>query len=299
MENVLIDRLYIFATSSLIFCLFLFLALRNGYFSDPRKEAGFPQKISTKALLGGFALFLLLEVLVAPLTFEIGHYFYQGDPKFSLKLSPHLQGWFTIYAIVITGAGLLFYFFCLSKEQRQSILGTYASKGWIAKIQDVFIACLTWVLSYPLMVAIGQGVGILVTVIYQNVEPEQVAVKQIKMASTSTFLWVVLTCLIVSVVPCIEEFLFRGLFQNWLKRFMSKNKAIVLAAGVFAIFHFSPTQGLGNLELIVSLFVFSCFLGYIYERQKSLWAPISLHALFNAISIVLIFLVEKKEAGTL
>jgi uncharacterized protein len=66
--------------------------------------------------------------------------------------------------------------------------------------------------------------------------------------------------------------------------------SILLASLIFAFFHFSYSQGIDNIEVITSLFVFSCFLGFVYERQQSLWASVGLHALFNAISVVLIVL---------
>ena len=62
----------------------------------------------------------------------------------------------------------------------------------------------------------------------------------------------------------------------------------MIASLIFAAFHFSTSQGLNNIELLVSLFVLSCFLGFLYERQESLLASMALHATFNAISILAI-----------
>lgn len=295
MENVqmaISERLQILLSSGLVFLLFLWMALRNGYFSFSREGRKVPQKLSTKAFLGAFTVFLFFQIVLAPLTFQLWHYFF-GNLEKTRDLSSEWQAWFTIYAIVLTGLGLFFYYRLLSKDNREIVTGPYAFYGWRAKLHDIFIACISWILSYPLVIVISQLVAIMVAFFYQNVEPQQVAVQLIKDATVSKPLFICMALLVIFVVPLIEELLFRGFLQNWLKRFFHPIAAIVLTSGIFAVFHFSSQQGMGNIELLTALFVLSCFLGFIYERQKSIWAPISLHAIFNAVSILLILLVEK------
>lgn len=297
MENVpmaISERLHILLSAGLVFLLFLWMALRNGYFTFSREDKRIPQKLSTKAFLGAFTVFLFFQIILAPLTFQLGHYFYAlGSNEKTRGLSSEWQAWFTIYAIILTGLGLFFYYRLLSKSNREIIAGPYAFYGWTAKLHDMLIACMSWILSYPLVVVISQLVAMLVAYFYQNVEPQQVAVQLIKDATVSKPLFICMALLVIFIVPLIEELLFRGFLQNWLKRFFHPMAAIVLTSGIFAVFHFSPQQGMGNIELLTALFVLSCFLGFIYERQKSIWAPISLHAIFNAVSILLILLVEK------
>jgi membrane protease YdiL (CAAX protease family) len=98
-------------------------------------------------------------------------------------------------------------------------------------------------------------------------------------------LFPIIVILISIVVPVLEELLFRGCLQSWISQKLGKIKAILITSIVFALFHFSRSQGLSNLELFAALFVLSCYLGYLYERQQSLLAPIALHSIFNAISI--------------
>lgn len=294
MENfqaLLMERLQILASSAFLFFLFLLTAWNNGYFSFHRLVKDPEEKLPNKTFFWAFGIFLFLQLLVIPLTFEFWYYFYTlGEVHFSR--SPEFQGWITVYGVLMSAIGMLLYFFALPPKSQGIVLGPYASKGWTSKIHDFFIALLTWLLSYPLVVAVGQAVAIVLMYTYQNVEPEQLAVNQIKSASTSTSLLVILILCVILLVPMIEELLFRGFFQNWLKKFMSTWQAIMLTSFIFALFHFAPSQGMGNIELLISLFVLSCFLGFIYERQKSLWAPICLHAIFNAVSIFLIFYVE-------
>ena len=254
-----------------------------------------PKAYPIKLFVWSFIIFLFLQLLIIPITFEFWYYFYTlGERPGERHFTAEMQGWINIYGIWICGLGIYIYFFSLSKKTQEIVLGPYAFKGWKSKLQDFFIACMSWVLSYPLVVAVGQLIAIFLLVTYQNIEPEQVAVKQIKTASSSPLLLFTLITSVIFIVPFIEELIFRGFFQNWLKKFMSVSQAIVVTSLIFALFHFSPSQGMGNVELIASLFVLSCFLGFIYERQKSLWAPISLHAIFNAVSVMLIFYVENE-----
>ena len=89
---------------------------------------------------------------------------------------------------------------------------------------------------------------------------------------------------ILIAAPIIEEFLFRGCLMTYLKRYMPPKGAITLSALCFSLFHFAPSQGFGNISLVASLFVLALFLGFIYERQASLFASIGLHMTFNAVS---------------
>ncbi len=96
---------------------------------------------------------------------------------------------------------------------------------------------------------------------------------------------------IVILAPILEEFFFRGILQNFFKKFLNRWTSIIFTSSIFAIIHFSYTQKLGNITIVGSIFIFSLFLGFIYEKQKSLISPIFLHATFNAINVLnLIFI---------
>lgn len=293
-QEILTERLQILAISFFVFFLLFLVAKNQGYFSFYRPLKDPFEKLSNQVFLWAFGFFLILQLFIIPFSFQFWYYFYTlGEARQSQSLTPEIQGWTSVYGIVVSGIGMGLYFFAMPTQNQKIVLGAYALRGWKTKFQDFFIACMSWALSYPLVVGIGQVVAIILMFTYQNIEPEQVAVKQIKFASTSTPLLVVLIACVIFIVPFVEEVLFRGFFQNWLKKFMNQWKAIIFTSLIFALFHFSFSQGMGNIELLISLFVLSCFLGFIYERQKSLWAPISLHAIFNAVSIMLIFFVEK------
>ena len=102
-------------------------------------------------------------------------------------------------------------------------------------------------------------------------------------------LFIAMAPAVIILVPITEEFLFRGLLQSWLKqKLRSPLCSILFSSGIFVFFHYSSQLGLSNIPLLSSLFVLSCMLGYLYERQHSLWAPIGLHCFFNFMSLLLL-----------
>ena len=83
---------------------------------------------------------------------------------------------------------------------------------------------------------------------------------------------------VIIVVPIFEEILFRGMLQSVIRGFTSRPwQAILLTSAAFAVLH--PWMHLP------ALFVLSCCMGYAYERSGSLFRPIFIHGLFNAVSV--------------
>lgn len=83
----------------------------------------------------------------------------------------------------------------------------------------------------------------------------------------------------VVVAPVFEEMLFRGFLQTGFRRITrSAVAAVGMSSLIFALIH-APWQA-------PPIFVLSLFLGWVYERTRSLWAPIGMHAAFNALVIV-------------
>ena len=126
---------------------------------------------------------------------------------------------------------------------------------------------------------------------------DQVAVKNLKSILSYPLLLTSTIGVIVIMVPLAEEMLFRGFFQNWIIQRIGRFKGILVTSLLFAGFHFSISQGWANVELLLSLFVLSCYLGFIYERQRSLWAAAGLHMAFNAFSVGIILLQDQTNSG--
>ncbi|MEX0670736.1 MAG: type II CAAX endopeptidase family protein [Pirellulales bacterium] len=99
--------------------------------------------------------------------------------------------------------------------------------------------------------------------------------------------WPAVAIVIVSAVvvaPLAEEFFFRRVLQGWLEKNLGGDELapVLLSSLAFAAAH--TGQGLAY----VPLFPFSLVLGFIALRTGSIVPCILLHALFNAVSVVLL-----------
>jgi membrane protease YdiL (CAAX protease family) len=87
----------------------------------------------------------------------------------------------------------------------------------------------------------------------------------------------------VLIAPACEEFLFRGYFYGVGKRYFGSVFSILATSLLFAAFHL-------NLASLPGLFVLALCLNAAYERTGSLLVPMSMHAVYNLSSLVLLYL---------
>ena len=86
--------------------------------------------------------------------------------------------------------------------------------------------------------------------------------------------------------PIIEELIFRGIIYNKLKTFNKPMTAIILTSLIFSIIHF-------NIIECIYTFGVSFILIYLYEKYKSLKAPIIMHMSLNITIILILPLIIK------
>lgn len=94
---------------------------------------------------------------------------------------------------------------------------------------------------------------------------------------------------IALIAPVVEEITFRGFIYGGLRGRLGSGWALVISSLVFAIAH-SLSVGESILLLGPSLFIAGAVLAYVYERSRSLYPGIVLHASFNLFAVILIFL---------
>lgn len=87
----------------------------------------------------------------------------------------------------------------------------------------------------------------------------------------------------VVVAPICEECCFRGFLYGGLRKYVGPITAAICASLVFAAVHMS-------LVAMLPLTVFALLQCWLYEKTKSLRAPIIAHALFNALEATVILL---------
>lgn len=86
--------------------------------------------------------------------------------------------------------------------------------------------------------------------------------------------------------PILEELLFRGIVYNKLKEFNSSMKSIILASLIFGLFH-------NNIINAIYAFGVSFILIYLYEKYRTLKAPILMHIALNTTIILMLNLIVK------
>jgi len=96
-------------------------------------------------------------------------------------------------------------------------------------------------------------------------------------AGTSDRLLLIFTAVIVA--PISEELIFRGFLYGVFRRYGGRIPALLLSAALFAAIH-------AHLPAAGGLFVLALALTIVYESTASLWAPILMHALFNALTVM-------------
>jgi membrane protease YdiL (CAAX protease family) len=161
-------------------------------------------------------------------------------------------------------------------------------------LDDIKSGIVAWLVAFPTVIALSL---ILELLLFYGLNvrqiPDQVAVYFLKLTFASPFFFGLALTVIVVLAPVVEELLFRGLLQSYIRQTLGPKGAIGLTSLCFSFFHYTTSQGFSNIPIIGSLFVLSLFIGLIYEKQRSLAAPIALHGLFNAVSALNLYLMGR------
>ena len=102
-----------------------------------------------------------------------------------------------------------------------------------------------------------------------------------------SYLPIVLQLLCTGILgPIFEELIFRGIVYNKLKTFNKPMRSIILCSVIFAFFH---------TDIVNAIYAFgvSFILIYLYEKYKTLKAPIIMHIALNTTTILMVNLIVK------
>ncbi len=242
-----------------------FFAYSKGYFRLPYQALAVKGHVSGKITLLAFALYWIIAL-------------FAGYVLPAVPLSLYAFQLFVLL-LILALLYLLTFKENLWKQQKQT-----------SRLFDWALGLATWFLSFPLVTAIGELADWLLSQFFGAQTYEQTAVRFLKKAAEMNLSLVIAFVTIVVLAPLVEELLFRGILQSYLKSKLGAKAAILLSAFTFSLFHFSPSQGLGNVSLCLSLLILGCYLGFLYERQRSLFASLGLHMTFNTVSTLRILL---------
>jgi membrane protease YdiL (CAAX protease family) len=85
------------------------------------------------------------------------------------------------------------------------------------------------------------------------------------------------------LAPVAEEMFFRGLIHRWFSARFGFWPAIFLSSAVFAAGHAD------SIGVVASAFVLGLVLAAIYDRGRSLWLTIAVHASNNCLAVILLY----------
>ena len=107
----------------------------------------------------------------------------------------------------------------------------------------------------------------------------------VTLVANTKFLWarVYLGTFAVVLAPAAEEFIFRGMLFPFVKQLGYPRMAWLGVSFVFALIHL-------NGVIFLPLFVLGLVLTWLYEKTDNLLAPITAHALFNAVNLTLLLM---------
>ncbi|MGR3912371.1 MAG: CPBP family intramembrane metalloprotease [Candidatus Rhabdochlamydia sp.] len=265
---------------SLIGLVFTLIASSLGFFDLPSLKRPSIELSQVASLFAIYLSFLFLSPLFLSFTLSL----IPSYPNISYQTVSILQ-----FAITSSMLISLFLYTLSDRQGRFKALLKHPCSD-SSYLKDFGIGCLTWFMAFPFVAAINQLCDAALFPFFDGKPYEQAAVAYLKHnLETPIQAFFALTSIVI-IAPVIEEFLFRGILQQYIKKFLSVRLSIVLTSFLFALFHFSSSQHLGNVSLISSLFCLSCFLGYLYEKQGSLYASIGLHMSFNLASSLQIML---------
>jgi len=124
-------------------------------------------------------------------------------------------------------------------------------------------------------------VNILVTLSGSDARPEQMLTQSL----TSSPLALVLASLAAVVLaPLAEELLFRGLLHRGLRSRLALAPATALSSVIFALVHYEVL--LSQPLAMVGLTLVGVVCALAYERTGSLVVPITIHAVYNGVTVV-------------
>ena len=258
------------------------IAWSRGFYELPAAKKSTRLSPTLVQVLAAFAIYLGTTLLLVPLLARLLFLFSTNTHSAGLPITwvSYLQ----LFSMLL--AGLILFVFCKLQNPtlNQMIWKDPTIEPKRSPLFDFSFGVMAWIIAFPPVAVIGQISDLLLYVFFGVEHYEQVAVRYLKMTLGSPSLLLSALFLILIAAPILEELLFRGFLQSHLKAHVGAKSAILITALCFALFHLSVSQGLGNISLAITLFCFACFLGFIYERQGSLFASIGLHTAFNAVS---------------
>ena len=223
-------------------------------------------------------LYPVLVYFIAALAVEVGAIFVFGmkESRVSgagIRVEEDAAEWINRYSLLITSIvnGILIPIFLLF--MRADERARLAEGGARYRMPKAFQAVILLLLGMSAAVSVNALVSLSGL---QYLSPKYQEVSEIIYSGSVAM--EILSAAILA--PVLEELLFRGLIYKRLRGYCKAVWAIPVSAALFGIFH-------GNLVQFAYAFIIGCMLAYVYEKYKTILAPIAFHMGANFLSILL------------
>lgn len=257
------------------------LGIRRGFFNAIPSGCDWRVPLKWFHVVCMFGIYFAIAYLISPLIILFIKYGIQANTDSYVSLVSWINFLNSLLVII------LFSLFCLRKHTPNWLNLWKSDKVPFSIKEAVQFAGFAWILSFPLVLFLTQLLDWMTTNFFSLDQlPEQLAVHFLKMTFSEPLYLMLAVITIVFFAPLIEETLFRGYLQTYIRQHLGSKQAIFITSLLFAFFHYSPEQGLGNIPIVGSLFGLAIFLGICYEKKRTLLSPMALHASFNAFSVI-------------
>ena len=181
--------------------------------------------------------------------------------------------------LVYYGMGFVFCLICMWKYLRAAfdvLLDNLATNIFAMFLAYLINLLLSYLTAGILFAVLGDAL----------VNPNNEAVTDIASRSAQTVLGIA-----VFIAPVVEEILFRGLLFGSLAQ-KHRRLAYILSIALFAFYHVWQ-YALGSMDWKLLIYMVEYIpagyaLAWLYEKTNSIWVPIFLHMLINAISMMVL-----------
>lgn len=233
-------------------------------------------------VLVAFLLYVTIQFGIAAVGLYVVQHYAPGSPGTTVLAKASVS----LVAVIASAIGVVLYVLTAWQGKlRQLWTG---GKSAMEQMRAFGVGIGSWLLAFPLVMFLAHFLALAILYGTHQIPEDQVAVEFYNNMQGHPLLLLVSSLLIGLIVPIVEEILFRMLIQSAIRRKLSPWPAIIISSLIFSVFHFAEQQGVGNVQVVVSIFCLSLFLGILYEKWGTLWAPIGLHAAFNSASMLMV-----------
>jgi len=162
------------------------------------------------------------------------------------------------------------------------IEGLFARRKSLGIMRVACLAAVIYLAIYPLVNRLLNDLGLVFCdqVLKIHIQPTHPAIMLLDHRATAWAIRLIVLLSVIVISPVTEELFFRGFVQNYcLKRIGHAWPAIVLASLAFMIAHVQMPHH------CPALFALSVILGWSYYHYRTIWVPVAVHILFNAVTM--------------